>query len=61
MESMAKTKHGNGVELRGSVDKLTENGTRGSDPEANGNAMPGEVQVDKYGFTGGAQQVAGGS
>lgn len=56
---MAKTEQGNGLDLRGSTEKLTDNGkggSYGSDPEVNGNGIPGETQVDKYGFTGGAQQ-----
>lgn len=56
---MAKTEQGNGLDLRGSTEKLTDNGkggSFGSDPEVNGNGIPGETQVDKYGFTGGAQQ-----
>nr|XP_046231550.1 TBC1 domain family member 10A [Scatophagus argus] len=59
---MAKTEQGNGLDLRGSTEKLTENGkgnSYGSDPEVNGSTVPGEKQVDKYGFTGGAQQSVG--
>lgn len=59
---MAKTEQGNGLNLRGSTEKLTDNGkgsSYGSDPEANGSAIPGEKQVDKYGFSGGAQQYTG--
>lgn len=58
---MAKTEQVNGLQqLRGSAaDKLTDNGRASSDPEPNGSALPGETQVDKYGFTGGAQQVSG--
>ncbi|XP_008297001.1 TBC1 domain family member 10A-like [Stegastes partitus] len=52
---MAKTEQGNGLDLRGSTEKLTDNG-RGSEPEVNGGGVPGETPVDKYGFTGGAQQ-----
>ncbi|KAI4816930.1 hypothetical protein KUCAC02_009230 [Chaenocephalus aceratus] len=55
---MAKIEQGNGVDLRGSPEKLTDNGkgsSYGSDPEVNGN-VPGEKEVDKYGFSGGAQQ-----
>lgn len=58
---MAKTEQGNGLDLRGSTEKLTDNGkgsSFGSDPEVNG-SVPGETQVDKYGFTGGAQQHTG--
>lgn len=57
---MAKTEQGNGLEIRGDAEKLTdEKGTSGSEPEANG-FIPGEDrQVDKYGFTGGAQQSSG--
>ncbi|XP_022059565.1 TBC1 domain family member 10A-like [Acanthochromis polyacanthus] len=56
---MAKTEQGNGLDLRSSTEKLTDNGkggSYGSDPEVNGSGIPGESQVDKYGFTGGAQQ-----
>uniref|UniRef100_UPI0037E79FFC TBC1 domain family member 10A-like n=1 Tax=Semicossyphus pulcher TaxID=241346 RepID=UPI0037E79FFC len=59
---MAKTEQGNGLELRGSAEKLTDNGNGSlyrSDPEVNGNDIPEETQVDKYGFTGGAQQNSG--
>ncbi|KAK5852139.1 hypothetical protein PBY51_023635 [Eleginops maclovinus] len=55
---MAKIEQGNGVDLRGSTEKLTDNGkgsSYGADLEVNGN-FPGEKQVDKYGFSGGAQQ-----
>lgn len=55
---MAKVEQGNGLESRGSTEKLTDNGkggSYGSDPEVNGN-VPGDTSVDKYGFTGGAQQ-----
>lgn len=55
---MAKTEQGNGLDVRGSTEKLTDNGI-GSDPEANGTSIPREEQVDKYGFTGGAQQSPG--
>lgn len=58
---MAKTELSNGLYLRDSTEKLTENGTatsHGSDAEVNGNVVPGETQVDKYGFTGGAQQYS---
>lgn len=61
---MAKTEQGNGLDLRNSTEKLTDNGkgsSHGSDPEINGSAVPGEKQVDKYGFTGGAQQYSGDS
>ncbi|XP_070780478.1 TBC1 domain family member 10A [Enoplosus armatus] len=62
---MAKTEQGNGLDLRGSAEKLTDNGkgsSYGSDPEVNGSAVvPGETQVDKYGFIGGAQQFSGDS
>lgn len=59
---MAKTEQGKGnVDMRGSRDKLTENGT--GEPGRNGSAIPGEeekeTRVDKYGFTGGAQQNSG--
>lgn len=58
---MAKTEQVNGLQqLRSSAaDKLTDNGKASSDLEPNGSAVPGETQVDKYGFTGGAQQVSG--
>lgn len=59
---MAKIEKGNGLDLRDSTEKLKDNGKNtsyGSDPEANGSAIPGETQVDKYGFTGGAQQYSG--
>ncbi|XP_049908731.1 TBC1 domain family member 10A [Epinephelus moara] len=59
---MAKTEQGNGLDMRGSTEKLTDNNGKGvsygSDPEING-TIPGERQVDKYGFTGGAQQHSG--
>ncbi|XP_040014092.1 TBC1 domain family member 10A-like isoform X1 [Xiphias gladius] len=61
---MAKTEQGNGLDLRGSTEKLTDNrksSLYGSDTEVNGSAIPGEGQVDKYGFTGGAQQYSGDS
>lgn len=61
VDSMAKTERSNGLNLRDGAEKLTENGTgtsHGSNPELNGNVVPGETQVDKYGFTGGAQQVS---
>ncbi|XP_031133928.1 TBC1 domain family member 10A-like [Sander lucioperca] len=57
---MAKIEQGNGLDLRSGTDKLTDNGKGSSyvsDPEVNG--VPGETQVDKYGFTGGAQQHTG--
>lgn len=56
---MAKNNHRNGLDFRGSRDKLTDNGKSGlygSEAEVNGNAIPPEERVDKYGFTGGAQQ-----
>ncbi|XP_074546775.1 TBC1 domain family member 10A-like [Halichoeres trimaculatus] len=55
---MAKTEQGNGLDMQDGRGKLTDNGNGssfGSDPEVNGNAIS-EAQVDKYGFTGGAQQ-----
>ncbi|KAF3702087.1 TBC1 domain family member 10A EBP50-PDX interactor of 64 kDa [Channa argus] len=59
---MAKTEQGNGLDLRGSMEKLTDNGKGSScEPEVNGNAIPVEKKVDKYGFTGGAQQYSGDS
>lgn len=56
---MAKTERVNELlPLRDSTaDKLTDRAS--SEPEANGSAVPGETQVDKYGFTGGTQQVSG--
>lgn len=62
---MAKPEQGNGLEIHGGTEKLTdsEKGTsRGSDSEVNGTTIPGEAdgqQVDKYGFTVGAQQYSG--
>lgn len=59
---MAKLEKGNGFDLGESTEKLTDNGksgSYGSDPEANGSAITGEIHVDKYGFTGGAQQYSG--
>lgn len=58
---MAKTEQVNGLQqLWGSTaDKLTDYGKASSELEPNGSAVPGETHVDKYGFTGGAQQVAG--
>lgn len=58
---MAKTEQVNGLQqLRSSAaDTLTDSGKASSDLEPNGSAVPGESQVDKYGFTGGAQQVSG--
>lgn len=61
---MAKTEQGNGFDKRGSTEKLTDNGKTGpfgSDIEENVSFTSGEKQVDKYGFTGGAQQVPGDS
>ncbi|XP_038589793.1 TBC1 domain family member 10A [Micropterus salmoides] len=61
---MAKTEQGNGLDLRRSTEKLTDNGKgslNATDPEANGSVAPGETQVDKYGFIGGAQQYSGDS
>ncbi|XP_072227734.1 TBC1 domain family member 10A [Leuresthes tenuis] len=58
---MAKTERDNGLDMRDSTEKLTNNGrgsSHRSDPEVNGN-IPEETQVDKYGFTGGAQQNSG--
>lgn len=57
---MAKTEQGNGLELHDNTEKLTGSNGKGTglDPEVNG-SIPGEEQVDKYGFTGGAQQSAG--
>lgn len=56
---MAKTEQGNGLAVRDGADKLTYNGKgSGSDPEVNGGVIEEENQVDKYGFTGGAQQTS---
>lgn len=56
---MAKTAHGDGLDLRGSAEKMTGNGSSyGPDPEEV-NGSTGETQVDRYGFTGGAQQSSG--
>ncbi|XP_041825730.1 TBC1 domain family member 10A-like [Melanotaenia boesemani] len=58
---MAKSEKGNGLEMRGSTEKLTDNGkgnAHGHDPEVNG-TVPEESQVDKYGFTGGTQKYSG--
>lgn len=63
---MAKLHAGNGVHWkdgksqRGTADGLAEqeSSSRGSDSELNGFANT-EVQPDKYGFIGGAQQTAG--
>lgn len=53
---MAKTEQGNGVDMRGSTEKLTD---KEKDQEVNGNVIAGENQTDKYGFTGGPQQYSG--
>ncbi|MEQ2251059.1 hypothetical protein ILYODFUR_007087 [Ilyodon furcidens] len=59
---MATTEQGNGLELHDNTEKLTDSNGKGSsnglDPGVNG-SIPEESQVDKYGFTGGAQQSAG--
>lgn len=57
---MAKTKQGNGLDMRDSTEKLKDSNTStyGSEPELNGNAIPERKPVDKYGFTGGAQQYS---
>nr|XP_040054342.1 TBC1 domain family member 10A-like [Gasterosteus aculeatus aculeatus] len=57
---MAKIEPGNGLVSRDSKAELRDNGTssHGSDPETNG-GVPGDKQADKYGFTGGAQQLRG--
>ncbi|KAM8828023.1 TBC1 domain family member 10A-like [Spinachia spinachia] len=58
---MAKHEQGNGLVPRDSKEKLRDNGngsSYGPDPETNG-SVPGEKEVDKYGFTGGAQQLCG--
>ncbi|KAM9307359.1 TBC1 domain family member 10A-like [Pholidichthys leucotaenia] len=54
---MAETEQGNGLNHLGSTEKLTGNGTGVSEPEVNGNVVPRDTPVDKYGFTGGAQQL----
>ncbi|XP_013859245.1 TBC1 domain family member 10A [Austrofundulus limnaeus] len=58
---MAKPEQGNGLEIRGGTEKLTDR----EKGQANGTTtIPGEEdqqQVDKYGFTGGAQQYSGDS
>lgn len=59
---MARSGHGNGLDSADIAEKLTYHGNRGgfvSDPGTNGSAVPEEKQVDKYGFTGGAQQSHG--
>lgn len=59
---MARSRHGNGLESSGIKEKLTDHGNSSwfvSDPGTNGSAVPEEKQVDKYGFTGGAQQSSG--
>lgn len=62
---MAKPEQGSRLEIRGGIEKLTdrEKGTsHGSEPEVNGTTVPVEEdrqQVDKYGFTGGAQRDSG--
>lgn len=59
---MAKAEQGNGLDLRGGAEKLTDGGkgtSQVAEPEANGGVPGGETQVDKYGFTGGAQQHCG--
>lgn len=55
--SMAKLQSGNGVQ-RGTVESLAEHesSSLGSDSELNGFT---EIQTDKYGFIGGAQQSTG--
>lgn len=57
---MAKIEPGNGLVSRDSKAELRDNGTssHGSDPETNG-GVPWDKQADKYGFTGGAQQLRG--
>ena len=53
---MAKTEEGNGLNLRGSAERLTDNVTG---LEVNGSVTPEDAPVDRYGFTGGAQQISG--
>lgn len=57
---MAKTGQGNGLDMRDNIEKLKLNdkSSYGSDPEVNGNVNVEEKRVDKYGFTGGAQQYS---
>ncbi|KAM7392955.1 hypothetical protein PAMA_007867 [Pampus argenteus] len=52
---MAKTEQGNGLDSRGSAEKLTDNGTGLG---VNGGVTLGDTPVDRYGFTGGAQQFS---
>ncbi|XP_061590216.1 TBC1 domain family member 10A [Cololabis saira] len=53
---MAKTDQANGREMRGNTEKWTDNGKDSSEgPEG----PEGGRLVDKYGFTGGAQQLTG--
>lgn len=57
---MAKTEQGKGLDMRGNTETLEDSGngsTYGSEPELNGNAIL-EKRVDKYGFSGGAQQYS---
>ncbi|XP_033832041.1 TBC1 domain family member 10A [Periophthalmus magnuspinnatus] len=57
---MATTEQGNGLDIRGSKE-LKDRGKSskyGSEPEVNGNAIFVEKHVDRYGFTGGAQQYS---
>lgn len=55
---MARSEQGNGLEMRGDRDKLTDNGK--AEQEVKGSpVIDGEKQVDRYGFTGGAQQAPG--
>lgn len=47
--------------MQSSTDKMIGNGkgkSYGSFPEVNGIMIPEEKPVDKYGFTGGAQQTS---
>lgn len=58
---MAKTEpNGNGLDLLGSTDKLTDNGKGSSfGPDSEINGITEEKPVDKYGFSSGAQQYSG--
>lgn len=59
---MARSGNGSRLDSPGVAEKLTDNGKSSwsmSDPGANGSAAAEEKQVDKYGFSGGAQQSPG--
>nr|XP_020461680.1 TBC1 domain family member 10A-like isoform X1 [Monopterus albus] len=57
---MAKTEQRNGLDMWGSKEKVTDNEKEsyGSDPVVNGSAIPGEKQVDRYGFAVDAHQYS---